>query len=338
MKNTLLSFCTFLFLCFASQNLLAQEVYTEFINPSFEGTPRPSKSPYGWYSYDFVDETPPDIHPTNPPIFGVSKKAYEGKTYVGIVTRENQTYESITQILTKPLIADTCYSLSIYLSQSDTYKSTTSWNDDKIVNFISPTVLKIWGGVNFEDELELLVQTPPINHFDWKKYNLSFLPEKDVTHLMIEASYENSDQPKNGHILLDNLSPISIIACEKENTLENAHSYRSDIFNKKIDLFNIIKKEGNKISLYKGKLEPSSEQPLKLIGEKLMLAEDYKLLFYYDFRNKMEAIARRKSITKTLINIGYSKDMFEVKPYTRNDNSKSWMIKEYDYLIGLEIK
>ena len=122
MKNTFL--LTFLFLFFVSQNLIAQEVYTEFNNPSFEDVARPQQPPFAWWDCGFTGETPPDVHPVpKGGIFGVTQLAQEGSTYLGMVVRENDTWESVAQRLDQPLQPNNCYAISIFLCASDTYTS-----------------------------------------------------------------------------------------------------------------------------------------------------------------------------------------------------------------------
>ncbi|MBK6668056.1 MAG: hypothetical protein IPG48_18445 [Saprospiraceae bacterium] len=48
-------------------------------------------------------ETPPDIHPKN--FWGVNVEAQHGKTYLGMVARDNNAYESVMQELASPLKA-----------------------------------------------------------------------------------------------------------------------------------------------------------------------------------------------------------------------------------------
>ena len=49
----------------------------------------------------------PDVHPGN--YWEVNKPAFNGKTYVGMVVRNNDTWERISQMLEKPLIGGVCY-------------------------------------------------------------------------------------------------------------------------------------------------------------------------------------------------------------------------------------
>ncbi|MEL6925740.1 MAG: hypothetical protein AAFO94_16970, partial [Bacteroidota bacterium] len=73
----------------------------EMYNPSFEDMPRASRQPRGWLNCGWSDESPPDVQPDT--TFAVSQEPYHGKTYLGMVTRDNDTWESIGQRLSKEL-------------------------------------------------------------------------------------------------------------------------------------------------------------------------------------------------------------------------------------------
>ena len=86
---------------FITVSLLAQDDPIELNNPSFEDFARASKEPRGWYDCGFPGETPPDVQPSGG--FEVFKPAYEGRTYLGMVVRDNDTWESVAQRLSRPL-------------------------------------------------------------------------------------------------------------------------------------------------------------------------------------------------------------------------------------------
>ena len=72
------------------------------INGSFEGIPQCCMPPQGWQNCGFMTETPTDIQPVLPPgeaLFKVTKKSYDGNTYLGMVVRKNETNERISQKL-----------------------------------------------------------------------------------------------------------------------------------------------------------------------------------------------------------------------------------------------
>jgi hypothetical protein len=105
----------------------------KFENPSFEDEPQPAHTPLGWDDCGFANETPPDIGPTEP--FKVTQKAFHGKTYLGLVTRDIKTWEGVGQKLSKTIKEGSCYNLSIHIMRSPIYES-VSQATRKNVNFI----------------------------------------------------------------------------------------------------------------------------------------------------------------------------------------------------------
>ena len=122
------------------------------INGSFEGTPQPGNPPAAWIDCGFRAETPPDIQPQVPgrePFFRVTKPAYHGNTYLGMVVRENETYERVGQKLSRPLKKGRCYSFSIYLTRSLEYISASHMSSTELKSFTTPVILRIYGGEGY---------------------------------------------------------------------------------------------------------------------------------------------------------------------------------------------
>jgi len=214
------SILPFLFLLFITSGVMAQEVI-KLQNPSFEDTPRAGTgyTPpiQGWYDCGlakFPGETPPDIHPVSTIAWEVTKDAYDGQTYLGMVTRENDTWESLSQALSTPLLGGTCYSFSAFISKSDRYKSRTRRSPDTEENFDRPAVLLIWGGNSFCDKAELLGESPAVSNIEWKQYHFLFQPQQTYKYITFEAFYKTPIlEAYNGHVLLDDLSDIVPTPC-----------------------------------------------------------------------------------------------------------------------------
>jgi outer membrane protein OmpA-like peptidoglycan-associated protein len=212
-------FLPVLFLLFVPIIAFSQEVI-KLQNPSFEDTPRRGgefSSPIkGWQDCGltrFPGESPPDIHPVPATAWEVSKKAYDGETYVGMVTRDNDSWESLSQALSSPILAGTCYSFSAFISKSERYRSPTRKSRDS-VDFIRPAVMMIWGGDFFCDKVELLGESPPVTNTEWKQYHFLFQPQKTHKYITIEAFYKTPIlESYNGHILVDDLSDIVPVDC-----------------------------------------------------------------------------------------------------------------------------
>jgi hypothetical protein len=185
-------------------------------NPSFEDTPKrggeASQGIAGWFDcgkINFPAESPPDIHPNG--YWQVIIPPQDGNTYLGMVTRDNGTFESVSVRLDNKLIKNNTYRMSIYLARSPEYFSMSRMTNE-FVNYNTPVVLKVWGGTGFCNERKVLYESPPIDHNDWKQYDLRFIPNIDIKSLTISAYYTpNTLKPYNGNILIDNISDIILV-------------------------------------------------------------------------------------------------------------------------------
>lgn len=193
-------------LCGIPSLLIGQEI--KLTNSSFEDVPSHSSTPYGWKNCGDVYESPPDIQPG---AFEVDKVAQKGKTYIGLVTRDNDTWEGVSQKLSGPVVAGKCYKFNIYLAKATKYIS-LSKSSMKEENFNEPVRLRIWGGNSHCHKKEILAETGPVNHSAWKRYKLEFNPTMDHNYIFIEAHFKKGAFfPYNGNLLVDNMS--SIKAC-----------------------------------------------------------------------------------------------------------------------------
>lgn len=194
-------------------------------NPSFEDMPRKGvpgmPSIKGWHDCGlskFPTESPPDIHPVVNNAWDVALPPYDGNTYLGMVTRANDTYESLSQALSTPIQGGTCYSFTAFLAQSDQYKSATSRTQqlgtNALENFVRPAVFMIWGGNYFCEKAELLGESPPITNSVWKQFKFVLQPQRSYKYITIEAFYKTPIlEAYNGHVLVDDLSEFVPIEC-----------------------------------------------------------------------------------------------------------------------------
>lgn len=209
----------FTFFSFFAQ---AQLTVIELANPSFEDIPRHSHTPQNWTNCGFTGESPPDIQPDY--TFRVSKQAVEGQTYLGMVVRDNDTWESVGQVLSQRLEKGTCYEFSIKLARSLNYLS-VSRELDQPANYITPTKLRIWGGYGLCDKKFLLGESYLVRHTEWKMYDFKFEPDANYTHIILEAFYQTPTLfPYNGNLLLDNASFLKPIPCGTK-VIPGPHDY-----------------------------------------------------------------------------------------------------------------
>lgn len=214
-------------------------------NPSFEDQPQNSVPPQGWTDCGFRNETPPDVHPIDPPSQGwhVTMEPQHGDTYMGMVVRDNDTWERVSQELIGTLKRGKCYGFKIWLARSPVYVS-PSHITRQITNYTTPVVLRIWGGNDECDRRVLLGESSPVINTTWEKYSFQFNPEADFTHIMLEAFYETPTLfPYNGNLLLDNASHIFRIPCNESETEE-----MEEILAKKEDATDIVEKETETIA------------------------------------------------------------------------------------------
>lgn len=225
-------FQTVLFGLFFSLKGLGQAPVVRLVNPSFEGIPAAGSLPPGWFNGGFSDESPSDVQPGS---FGCSKKPIHGETYVGMATRDNNTWERMAQKLEQPLLKDTLYRFSVCLSSSQMYLSRSRLTQ-KEANYVAPVRLRVWGG-NFDaNEEVILAESPVIAHADWIRYEFEIKPYQfDVNQIVLEVHYEDPQKATNGNLLIDNCSAFVPASLPPER-IRLTHSVRKSLDD--IDLYN----------------------------------------------------------------------------------------------------
>ncbi len=190
--------------------LNAQEALDTILvnNPSFEqsafGVP-------GWTDCGFINETPFDAQPNQ---FGCTKKPADGSGYVGMVVRDNETYEAIAQRLTKPLERGKCYGFSLKLARSTEYLS-HSHVTGNLAHYTTPARIRIWGGNNPCSRMEMLAETGVVVNLAWKTYYFKLQPIRNYQYIVIEAFYKTPTLfPYNGNVIVDDMSNIYEMKCD----------------------------------------------------------------------------------------------------------------------------
>jgi hypothetical protein len=173
--------------------LLTANAQIVFKNPSFEGDPREDQTPTGWFPWG--NYTTPDILPGP---WDVLTRPNQGRSFVGLTTRSEGTWEMMGQELASPLKKNECYRFSVYLARGTTY-----------AGYNNPVRFRLWAGSAPGDKKQLLADTDPIAHAEWRNYEFYFFPENDYRYVLIEPAYKDGkNYPYNGNILIDNLTPI----------------------------------------------------------------------------------------------------------------------------------
>jgi hypothetical protein len=201
----------------------------KILNGSFEGIPQRGMSDndeyLSWFDLEnwfdcgfhiFKGESPPDLHPHN--LWGNTQKPSDGETYIGMVVRDNLSFESIGQKLSQKLDTSKCYKIAIDLSKAAHYLSRSRLND-KSADFTNACVLRIWSGNAFCKSQEMLAQSTLVNHYSWKTYQFKIHPKYPYRYIILEAYYK-SDPTNilvyNGNILVDNLQDLIEIDCNEK--------------------------------------------------------------------------------------------------------------------------
>ena len=172
--------------------MMARAQSIVLINSSFEGLPADATVPQGWMPCK--EGTTPDILPG---YWGVYKEAAEGATYVGLITRENNTWEVIGQRLPEALKKGDCYAWSLDLAHSDTYSG-----------YNGALRLRIWLSSSKCGRDQLIYESPLIAHTAWETYRVKFQPNLDYQYIMLEAYHPDDPVHYQGNILIDHLRPI----------------------------------------------------------------------------------------------------------------------------------
>lgn len=176
-------------------DLAAQHI--EIANPSFDGEPSDATVPQGWMPCK--EGTTPDILPG---YWGVYNEPSDGETFLGLITRQNNTWESIGQRLPAPLLKGNCYAWSLDLAHSDTYSG-----------YNSPIKIRVWISKNKCGKDQLIYESPLIEHTDWKTYSIKFIPKEEYRYIQLEAFHTEEVFSWEGNILIDHLRPI--LGCDR---------------------------------------------------------------------------------------------------------------------------
>ena len=341
MKNHLI----LLLCCAATLSCFAQSQPIYFTNPSFEDLfANASTPPRNWHDCGFRGESPPDINPNL--TFNVTKPAYDGETYLGMVVRDNNTWESVSQRVSNPFQKGACYQFEVYLARSLTYMS-ISRVSDKPANYATPAKLRVWAGNGPCDKQQLLGETKLVINTNWKPYIFQFGTEEIFNYIILEAYYDNPDMPPYcGNILLDKLSDIKQVDCAfsadvapdqeiVEQETEAPHPPAKPI--SETELAAIVETYANRITfddfgslrrmLYTnpntGK-EKWVNLPLHTILEGLQQHPLTNLILVIVEKDPDLSEKKKQSLKTALRNMGARNDQVIVRGWQENDAAKSW--------------
>jgi hypothetical protein len=164
-------------------------------NPSFDGEPHDAVTPKSWTACGL--DSSPDILPGP---WGVYQKPTHGNTFIGLITREDNTWEALGQKMPKPFKKERCYKFKVDLASSPAY-----------AGYSKPTCFRVWAGNSACDRAQLIAISPTVDHYEWKTYDFLFSPKEDYKYIIIECYYK---QPSlnyyKGNLLIDNVSEFEM--------------------------------------------------------------------------------------------------------------------------------
>lgn len=161
-------------------------------NPSFEDMPSDATVPHHWHACD--DMTTPDILPG---YWGVYLEPSDGDTYVGIITRQNATYEQFGQRLSAPLEKGQCYEFTVDLAHSDVY-----------AGYKKPIKLQVYLGDSKCNTDQLVFTSPLIKDKAWQTHKISFKAKSSHQYIILKAHISDRKVSHMGNILIDNMTTI----------------------------------------------------------------------------------------------------------------------------------
>lgn len=328
----------FLFGFYTSFSLSAQKI-AEFKNPSFENIAQ-------WGNGNFTFEKGIDLQPHK---FGVSLPPKSGQKYISLVARDNGTWESISQTLDTVLVKDRCYKFSVHLAKSESFSSPTLRDLKLITDFDKPISLQIWGNNSNSSKQpftrkELLYVSPPIVNEEWQEYSVVFKPKKNINTILLEAYYTADSLNKNGHLLLDTISPISVCNCEEFKSFDSDAYFKQRYY----EVEKLIEKYGRKISLrciydlnyMMGKVRPFAY--LFEIANAFRLHQDLVWIIGISTKNqeKEEINLKTHYLGSVLKMMGIKNWEIELvdKYETPENNKRKWISENNGVLMAIEWK
>ena len=331
-KKILLAFSMLVFL----GKLFSQPVPILLNNPSFEDVPMHSKPPAGWYYCGPTLESPPDVHPNG--YFNVSHQADDGQTFVGMVTRDNNSWEAIGQRLNSPILANHCYQFSLRAARSDTYES-ISRTYQQLSTFATPVKIRIWGGNQNCARKELLAESKVIKSIEWKSYSFTFHPKQNCQNLIIEVYYQSpQDAPYNGNLLIDKASPLLPIDCQTHQPLVDIVQLVPPAVNSLPELRKLVTEHGQSIQFAASGLQLQSNffkdatsetfqlnKHLWTIAQILKIFPNQKLTIAIGGESELEINERKIDIQNTLLQSKLPKKQFKIKVLKKLDRTKTWL-------------
>jgi len=144
--------------------------------------------------------------------------------------KEVESYSSTMQHLSQyRLKANHTYQFSAYCARSNSFRKIYPKypEDPDTIFFTKPIVLEVVSCNSKGKEKELLSRIGPVEHSEWKLYQIKFTPTKEVEFIQLRCFYHTPTiKPYPGNILVDNVKlvptdPQELNAVEQIEVLNN---------------------------------------------------------------------------------------------------------------------
>jgi len=318
------------------------------LNPSFEDIPWHSKPPRGWYYCGQPGESPPDVHPTG--YFEVDQPPAHGDTYVGMVVRDNATWEAIGQRLPKPLEAGHCYRFNLQACRSPYYRSVSRLTGQRAY-YIDPVRIRLWGGDANCDHAELLAASGLVTDTAWTNIEFELHPQQSHHYFIIEAFYpEDTAKVYRGNVLIDQCSPILPADCRTRQLLVEPERQHFPVPATVPELTDLISRLTTDINFGFGTAELTNQYYLNPAGrpvqENLALHKLVKAVRSHPTAELEIAVKapgkflreeRLYVLEKKLQKMGLSEHQFRLHHFRKSDVREEWLgiNKDQDVYIRL---
>lgn len=326
--------------CFFKNTLQSQPSVIFLQNPSFEDEPGYSRTPIGWFFCGVIGESPPDIHPAE--LFGVGQNAVHGNTYVGMVVRDNGTWEGLSQWLEVPLQAGQCYQFSLYAARSLHYESVSRINN-LLTNYDKPVVLRVWAGNLNCERSELLAVSDVVESTNWQRFIFNIKPTQSYNRVVLEAYYTNDAKAYCGNVLLDHITPFvpmsddCLLPKVKIDTLqlnESISSIESSVIEtaQKV-IFSDVNNQPEQHIFYlpNGDMEQCNRYLYSIVH---LFKNEFrkKIIFYIIESDKKRFRAKEEKLVATLFLLGLSERQFLIQRY---NNEKMDMTVPMELIVRI---
>jgi hypothetical protein len=165
-------------------------------NPSFEGPRGPSLLPAPWEACG--QGSTPD---TQPGVWNVHTVPATGQSYLSLICRGDgvpfpNKWERCQQELARPLEQGICYLYSVDLARSASFSAGGH-------GFSRQASFRIWGGKNSCEANELLWESGPVTHTDWRTYEVILWPQEGTYSFLLVEAYYALPTHYSGNLLVD---------------------------------------------------------------------------------------------------------------------------------------